>query len=142
MDKKKVIYIGIIMIMIVIVSITYFSYAFFTHKDEQHGKLNIVAGTLNYKIESDDLNNNSLIIKGNTTTKINLSIKSLNEISTWYELSYDTGSDNIEVGYLTNNTKGEIGVNDEEIVTLLITNPTSTEEKLHLELKEALLIIL
>ena len=70
------------MIMIVIVSITYFSYAFFTHKDEQHGKLNIVAGTLNYKIESDDLNNNSLIIKGNTTTKINLSIKSLNEIST------------------------------------------------------------
>ena len=55
MDRKKIIYLGLLLIVTVIVSVTYFSYAFFTQKDEQHGKLNIVAGTLDYKIESDDL---------------------------------------------------------------------------------------
>ena len=52
-------------IITVMVSITAFSYAFLTRIDEQHGKLNIVVTTLDYKIESDDLNNNSITLGAN-----------------------------------------------------------------------------
>ena len=55
MSRKNIIYIGLLLIVTLFVSVTYFSYAFFTHKDEQHGKLNIVAGTLSYEIESEEL---------------------------------------------------------------------------------------
>ena len=54
MNKKKVVYIGLLIIVSVIVTITCFSYAFLTRIDEQHGKINVVAGTLDYKIESDE----------------------------------------------------------------------------------------
>ena len=56
MERRKIIYIGIILIVTVIVSITYFSYAFLTGKSEQRGKLNVVAGLLDYRIKSSELN--------------------------------------------------------------------------------------
>ena len=125
MDKKKVIYIGILMIITVIVSITYFSYAFFTHKDEQHGKLNIVAGTLNYKIESDDLdNNNSIILAAGETREIRIKITSLNPIYSKYKLYYETNNNFVEVKYSSNGDypSDNIANNGTKTLVLVITN--------------------
>ena len=104
MDKKKIIYIEIILVLTVILSITYFSYAFFTRQDIQNGKLNIVTGTLSYKITSSDLDsNNTLFLSANESKKIELTITSLNDINSKYELYYQT-SDNIVVNYKTSTT--------------------------------------
>ena len=99
MDKNKIIYIGILLIVTVLISVTYFSYAFFTSRIEQHGKLNIVAGTLDYQIESNDLVNNSIVLESNESKTINIKITSLNDIKSKYELYYTTTNDNIRIGY-------------------------------------------
>lgn len=103
MDKNKIIYIGILLIVTVLISVTYFSYAFFTSRIEQHGKLNIVAGTLNYQIESNDLVNNSIVLESNESKTINIKITSLNDIKSKYELYYTTTNDNIRIGYSNDN---------------------------------------
>ena len=113
----------------VIVSITYFSYAFFTRKDEYHGRLNIVAGTLNYKIESSDLINNSITLNAKESKTIEIEIKSLNNIQSKYELYYVTNS-NVEVGYSVDsvdNPTGTINSNDSKIVKVILSNKENTE---------------
>ncbi len=45
------------------------SYAFFTNVVEEHGKLNIIAGTLDYDLESKDLVNHKITVKKNTKNK-------------------------------------------------------------------------
>ena len=128
MDKKKVIYICSILILTVIVSITYFSYAFFTNRTEQRGKLNIVTGTLNYKINSSDLTNNSITLAAKKSKEIEIEITSLNEISSKYELYYQTTVSNIVVGYGSNNDApiGTINSNGKKIVKVVIKNKSSS----------------
>ena len=106
MNKKKWIYIGILIVVIAIVSIASFSYAFLTKVDEQHGKINIVAGTLDYRIESSDLNSsNSITVTG--TKIIDIKLTSLNEISSKYELYYTSTNNNVVVEYVDSNEKDE-----------------------------------
>ena len=110
MDKKKVIYIGLLLIITVLVSVTYFSYAFFVGKSEQHGKLNIVTGTLDYKLKASELNNNNQItLAANESKKIEVELTSLNKIDSKYELYYETSSSNIEVGYSNTTVDNPIG---------------------------------
>lgn len=102
MNRKKVIYIGMILILTVIVSITYFSYAFFTKKDEYHGKLNIVVGTLDYKIDSKFINsNNTVTLSANTVTDLDIKLTSLNDIDSKYELYYEADP-SVTVSYYSN----------------------------------------
>lgn len=103
MDRKKIIYIGLILIMTVLISVMCFSYAFFTNKSEQHGKLNIVAGTLNYKIESSSLVNNAITVAANQSATIEIKITSLNNIESKYQLYYISNNEDVEVGYGSNN---------------------------------------
>ena len=129
MDKKKVMYIGIILLVTVITSITYFSYAFFTKKDEYHGRLNIVAGELKYRIESADLENNSITIPANTNKKITVEIESLNSINSEYKLVYDNS--NVEVGYKSDTEdmpSGSISNSGKKKVTIVIKNVTNTSQ--------------
>ena len=72
MDKKKMIYIGSLLILTAIISIASFSYAIWSNKSEQRGKLNIVAGSLNYELVSSDLTNNSITIPANTSKTIEI----------------------------------------------------------------------
>ena len=99
MDKKRIMYIGILLIVTVIVTITSFSYAFLTRVDEEHGKLNMVVGDLTYKIESSDLTNNSITLSAGEATEIELTIKAENEIDTKYEL-YTNSVENVNIGYV------------------------------------------
>ena len=104
MNKKKWIYIGILIVVVAIVSIASFSYAFLTHVDEQHGKINVIAGTLDYRIESSDLDtNNSIILTGTKT--IDIDVVSLNEISSKYELYYTSTNDDVVVEYIDSSDK-------------------------------------
>ena len=129
MDRKKVIYIGSLIILTVIVSITYFSYAFFTNRTEQRGKLNIVTGTLDYKIKSADLTNNSITLEANKSKQIEIEITSLNKISSKYELYYQTTASNVVVGYGSNNDTptGVISANGKKTVKVVIKNKSNSQ---------------
>ena len=70
MNRTKVIYFMLMFITVFLVSTMCFSYAFFTSKTEGSGKLNIVAGTLDYKLESQDLNNNKLTLNAGEIKEI------------------------------------------------------------------------
>ena len=104
MNRKKIICIGFMFILIVFVSVSYFSYAFFMSKDEYHGKVNIVAGTLNYKLSSSLLDsNNSIILASNEKARLNIEIESLNTINSKYKLYYETTNSDIEMEIIMEN---------------------------------------
>ena len=121
-------YIGIILIVTVILSVTYFSYAFFTSTSEQHGKLNVVVGTLDYKIESEELVDNSVTVSANTMKKLRIKITSLNSVNSKYELYYE-GS-NVTVEYLegADASIGTINANGSKTVEIRIKNTSNTAE--------------
>ena len=128
MDRRKLIYIGSLLILTVIVSVTYFSYAFFTNKSEQRGKINVVAGTLDYELVSNDLTNNSITIPADTTKTIEIEIKSLNTIESKYELYYEVENENVIVGYSSttiDEPTGTISAKSSKKVTVIIKNKTN-----------------
>ena len=128
--KKIIIYICLLILITVISTITYFSYAFLIKEDEYHGKINMVTGTLNYRLESKELSNNQIILEPNTTKKFDITIVSLNPIDSKYELYYQTNN-NVEVGYssstidLPTNT---ILANGTRVVTVRVTNISDSNQ--------------
>ena len=83
--KSYFIIFGLIVLAVVCFST---SYAIFSNTKEEHGKLNIVAGNLNYKIESSELDSDSVTVPANTSKEIRIKLASLNEVSSKYELYY------------------------------------------------------
>ena len=133
MSKKSAFYVGVLLIITVIVNVTYFSYGFFVNKSEQHGKLNIMVGNLNYRIVSDDLVNNSILVSSNMAKKITINVTSLNEVNSKYELYYTTNNSNIEVGYYYNTVNmptGNINSSENRNITIVIRNNTNTSAQI------------
>lgn len=135
MKKIKMIYFGLFLIGIFLVSSTYFSYAFFTSKNEVHGKLNIVVGTLEYKIESSDLQDNSIIVSSGDTKIITLSVKSLNDVASKYELYYKLENDNalVTVGFLEDSLNTKSGIlekSESKEVEVIIRNKSDSSQKI------------
>ena len=129
MDRKKVIYIGLLLILTVIASITYFSYAFFTKTDEQHGKLNVVVGTLSYELKSSDLTNNSITLSSKEKKLITIKLKSLNNIASDYKLYYTSSNSNFDIGYSSTTvdaTSGTINANGEKTILISIENKNNS----------------
>ncbi len=129
MNKGRKLYFMILILTVVLVSAVYFSYAIFTNKVEEHGKLNIVAGTLDYKIESDNLKNNQITLKSKMTQEIIIKVISLNKIDSNYELYYEIkeGTD-VEVGYSENtkdNPSGTIKADESKEITVTIQNKSN-----------------
>ena len=138
MNRKTIMYIGILLIVSVIVSVTYFSYAYFTRKDEEHGKLNIVAGTLNYKIESDDLTNNSITLSSKTNKELVINVTSLNTIESKYELYYETDNNSVLVGYMEDTIDmptGTINSGSTKTTKILIKNNTNANATITFSVK-------
>ena len=134
MSKGKKIYIVILLLITVLVTTFYFSYAIFSNTKEEHGKLNIVAGTLNYKIESSSLDSDSITIIANTSKEIKIKLTSLNEVSSKYELYYvlDKENENVSVGYskdTKDNVVGTIDANKSKVITIVIRNDSNTDSK-------------
>ena len=129
--KSYFIIFGLIVLAVVCFST---SYAIFSNTKEEHGKLNIVAGNLNYKIESSELDSDSVTVPANTSKEIRIKLTSLNEVSSKYELYYilDKTNDKVSVGY-SKDTKdsvlGTIEGNSSKIITIVIRNDSDTSSK-------------
>ena len=130
--KSYFIIFGLIVLAVVCFST---SYAIFSNTKEEHGKLNIVAGNLNYKIESSELDSDSVTVPANTSKEIRIKLTSLNEVSSKYELYYvlDKTNDKVSVGY-SKDTKdsvlGTVEANKNKIITIVIRNDSDTSSKI------------
>ena len=129
--KSYFIIFGLIVLAVVCFST---SYAIFSNTKEEHGKLNIVAGNLNYKIESSELDSDSITIPANTSKEIRIKLTSLNEVSSKYELYYilDKTNDKVSVGY-SKDTKdsvlGTVEANKSKMITIVVRNDSDTSSK-------------
>ena len=134
MEKFKRYYVLIfILIMIIVISISA-SYAIFSNTKEEHGKLNIVAGTLDYKIENKNLKNNQITVNSNDKITTTLKITSLNTISSKYELYYQIENNikDVKIGYASNtkdNVKGTIEANETKEIKIIIQNNSNQNVK-------------
>ena len=130
-EKSYFIIFGLIVLAVVCFST---SYAIFSNTKEEHGKLNIVAGNLNYKIESSELDSDSVTVPANTSKEIRIKLTSLNEVSSKYELYYilDKTNDKVSVGY-SKDTKdsvlGTVEANKSKMITIVIRNDSDTSSK-------------
>ena len=134
MSKGKKIYFLVLILVTILVTTFYFSYAIFSNTKEEHGKLNIVAGTLNYKIESSELDNDSITLPANTSKEIKIKLTSLNEVSSKYELYYilDKTNDKVSVGYskdTKDNVLGTIEGSSSKMITVVVRNDSDTSSK-------------
>ena len=130
--KSYFIIFGLIVLAVVCFST---SYAIFSNTKEEHGKLNIVAGNLNYKIESSELDSDSITLEANTSKEIRIKLASLNEVSSKYELYYilDKTNDKVSVGYskdTKDNVLGTVEANKNKIITIVIRNDSDTSSKI------------
>ena len=130
--KSYFIIFGLIVLAVVCFST---SYAIFSNTKEEHGKLNIVAGNLNYKIESSELDSDSITLPANTSKEIRIKLTSLNEVSSKYELYYilDKTNDKVSVGYskdTKDNVLGTVEANKNKIITIVIRNDSDTSSKI------------
>ncbi len=131
--KKKMIYFSLLILFIFLISTAYYSYAFFTHQIEEHGKLNLVVGTLDYQLESSDLVNHQVIIPASTTKEIVITVTSLNTIGSEYELFYEieNNSAQFDIGYTSNTTDlptGEIEASGKKKITIYIRNYSNQDQ--------------
>ena len=134
MSKGKKIYFLVLILITILVTTFYFSYAIFSNTKEEHGKLNIVAGTLNYKIESSELDSDSITLPANTSKEIKIKLTSLNEVSSKYELYYilDKTNDKVSVGYskdTKDNVLGTIEGSSSKMITVVVRNDSDTSSK-------------
>ena len=134
MKKFKKYYVLIfILIMIIVISISA-SYAIFSNTKEEHGKLNIVAGTLDYKIENKYVENDQIMVNANDKITTTLKITSLNTISSKYELYYQIENNikDVKIGYASNtkdNVKGTIEANETKEIKIIIQNNSNQNVK-------------
>ena len=134
MSKGKKIYFLVLILVTILVTTFYFSYAIFSNTQEEHGKLNIVAGTLNYKIESSELDSDSITLPANTSKEIKIKLTSLNEVSSKYELYYilDKTNDKVSVGYskdTKDNVLGTIEGGSSKVISIVVRNDSDTSSK-------------
>ena len=129
--KSYFIIFGLIVLAVVCFST---SYAIFSNTKEEHGKLNIVAGNLNYKIESSELDSDSITIPVNTSKEIRIKLTSLNEVSSKYELYYilDKTNDKVSVGYSKDTKDSVLGTvegSSSKMISIVVGNDSDTSSK-------------
>ncbi len=132
MNKKKIIYMSLLILTVLLVTSIYVSYGFFTNKLEEHGKLNIVVGTLDYKLSEKEL-----VIPSHTAKEFKIEVTSLNDTDTKYELYYQISNENpnLEFGYVEDtkdDPKGEIKKNAKKEITLYVRNHTENDQTITL----------
>ena len=137
MKKAKKIYIVTVILLIISIGCFYASYAFFNNTKEEHGKLNIVAGDLKYKLESDSLDNGKIVIGASETKKFIVNLTSLNEIASKYELYYrlDTDNSDINVAYSSStvdSVSGTIEAKGKKTITVKIENNGNTSSTVYI----------
>ncbi len=132
MNKKKIIYMSLLILTVLLVTSIYVSYGFFTNKLEEHGKLNIVVGTLDYKLSEKEL-----VIPSHTAKAFKIEVTSLNDTDTKYEVYYQISKENSDLtfGYVEDtmdDPKGEIKKKAKKEITLYVRNHTENDQTITL----------
>lgn len=99
-------------------------------KQDYLTSIDFVAGTLDYKIENVELDNNSITLAAGSERKLTLTLTSLNPIDSKYELYYlingeKVDNSDIEIGYTNesvDSVKGTISANATKNITVSIKN--------------------
>ena len=139
--KSYFIIFGLIVLAVVCFST---SYAIFSNTKEEHGKLNIVAGNLTYKIESSELDSDSVTVPANTSKEIRIKLTSLNEVSSKYELYYilDKTNDKVSVGYSKDTNDSVLGTvegSSSKMISIVVRNDSDTSTKVTFKVMGGLL---
>ena len=115
---KKVIICLVILLFVVCFSLSS-SFSSFIFESNDHRAVEMIANKLSYSIKINNVDTNKITIKpgGNV---INISIKSLNKVDTYYKLMYQN-NDSLVVYNLSNNISGIIN-NEEKNIKLLVIN--------------------
>jgi len=91
----------------------------------------MTVGNLDYKIESDDLSNNSITLGANESKEIELTIRSLNKIDSKYKL-YTNSVENVTIGYLDeegfDESTGTISATGTVKVKIVLDNESDTSK--------------
>lgn len=123
----KIIVIAVVFAMIL--SIIGMSYAFFTVSKVKGDAINIIAGSLNYLLTSDSLNDSQVTVGSNQAMFLDFTLTSQNSFESKYQVYY-TGNlpSGAKVLYQGNNTTmGNIGiVGNKMTMKIVIENPTSS----------------
>lgn len=136
MNKSKKLYLAILLLTVILVTSVYFSYAFFTNKLEEHGKLNLVVGNLDYKIESKELNDNQITVAGNSIKEMIIRVTSLNDIDSKYELYYEIKEgNNVEVLYSGKKASINDQIKSEQTKEILVTIQNKDSSSATIEFK-------
>ena len=102
--------------------------------------ISFVVGTLDYKIESDALTNNSITVPASGEYKFDITLTSLNSIDSKYELYYlidgaKVTNNDIQIGYTSDSkdsVKGTITANSKKEITVRIKNNTSKSVNIYI----------
>ena len=118
---KKVIFVLLILLAVVCFSLSS-SFSSFIYESNDHRAVEMFANKLSYNIKINNIDTNKITIKpgGNV---INMNIKSLNKVDTYYKLVYKN-NDDLVIYNLSNNVSGSITSESEIIIKLLIINKT------------------
>lgn len=96
------------------------SYSSFKYNTESRRAVEIHLSNLDYYMEINEIPTHMLTLSpGNNI--VNITIESLNDVSTYYKLLY-LNDDNINIFYLNDNPYGIITQNEKKIIKLLICN--------------------
>ncbi|MBR4178979.1 MAG: hypothetical protein IKR57_06505 [Bacilli bacterium] len=118
---KKVILCLVVLLFVVCFSLSS-SFSSFIYESNDHRAVEMIANKLSYSIKINNMNTNKITIKpgGNI---INMDVKSLNKVDTYYKLLYKN-DDNLVVYNLSDNISGSIKSNEEKTIKLLVLNNT------------------
>lgn len=136
-NRQKIAHSGVLLLMIVGVITFGKSYGFFTSKEEYHGKVNMTVGTLDYKIDSIDLNNNSISLQPNEEKAFYIDVTSLNTINSKYGLVYSTNCNNLDIGYINLESlpTGVINSNETKRIVVKVKNNCNTNTNVTLNVE-------
>lgn len=129
-NKKALAVLSIVFVAILVVVLSN-SYALF-QRQLAVGNANLQVGELQYSMSSTSLNeNNAITVEAGKSITFDITITSLNDISSKYELYYNSDSNDVTVGYLTTTVDpavGETTKNETKTISVKIINNSSTSQ--------------
>lgn len=99
---KNVYLLGLVLIILILMT-TSFTYALFTTSNIKNNVVNIKTGSLGLSVQCDDFNeSNQITVAANTEENITIKVTNPNEVPVKYNLYYQlsTTADNTEIGYI------------------------------------------
>ena len=134
--SPKNLYLALLVLVIMISGIMFFSKAIFTSNIEKDNAITIVSGTLKYTLNSSQLTENKVTIFKESSKTITITITNINDFDTTYELYY-LNEDNdlplsnlIEIGYLSDTidpVKGTIEKETSKIIRISVKNASDSD---------------